>query len=83
MLQRNMDAEAHKSRDSNETKSIDRPPHPGCRTSTNSLFHARPAPVPFRRLLKRMSSAQQQRLFHMSADNLKTDRKTFCRLAAR
>jgi hypothetical protein len=30
-----------------------------------------------------MSSAQQQCLFHMSADNLKTDRKTFCRLAAR
>jgi len=44
---------------------------PGCRTSTNSLFHTRPAPVPFRRLLKRMSSAQHQRLFHMSADNLK------------
>jgi hypothetical protein len=41
------------------------------------------ARVPIRRLLKRMSSAQQQRLFHMSADNLKTDRKTFCRLAAR
>jgi hypothetical protein len=82
MLQRNMDAEAHKSRDGNEYKSIGSPAAPGRRTSTNSLFHTRPAPVPLRRLLKRMSSTQQQCLFHMSADNLKTDRKTFCRLAA-
>jgi hypothetical protein len=81
MLQRNMDAEAHKSRDSNETNPSDRQPYPvAVHEFTVPHLAAR---VPFRRLLKRMSSAQQQRLFHMSTDNLKTDRKTFCRLAAR
>jgi len=82
MLRRNMDAEAHKSRDRNETN-----PSIARRTRLPDVHEftvphsvgscAIPSPA------ERMSSAQQQRLFHMSADNLKTDRKTFCRLAAR
>ena len=82
MLRRNMDAEAHKSRDINESDPFESPAAPRSLDAHEFTVPHSVGSCAIPSLAETRVERAAATPVHMSAHDLKTDWKTFCRLAA-